>query len=196
LNTSTKTLPEGYAQSGEINLKKNKQLAIILNVAAVLVAIAVFVILAIFAAPVRPGILRLSGSFTTWTLLIQLGLMVLLFTLHELIHGIFFWVFTRSRPVFAVRALYACAGAPDWYIPARQYAVVTIGPLAVIGTVGVLLMLLVPESWVLVIAFLVALNTGGAVGDLLVFNRIFKLPRTSFANDTGDVITFYERRQG
>ena len=53
-------------------------------------------------------------------------------------------------------------------------------------------MLLVPESWVLFIAFMVALNTGGSAGDILVFTRLFKLSPTCLANDTGDVMTFYE----
>jgi hypothetical protein len=87
---------------------------------------------------------------------------------------------------------YAYAGAPDWYIPARQFMIVALAPLVVIGVAGMLLMLLVPESWVLFIAFAVALNTGGSIGDLLVFSRLFKLSPTSLANDTGDVITFYE----
>jgi hypothetical protein len=193
LNTSTKTLPEGYAQSGEINLKKNKRLAILLNAAALLVSLLAFFLLAGFAAVIRPGMMSLSGRISVGTLLILVGLVVLLLTIHELIHGFFFWVFTHSRPVFAIRPLYAYAGAPAWYIPVRQYAIISISPLGIIGAVGLLLILLAPESWVMTIAFLVALNTGGAVGDLLIYARLFKLPPSSLANDTGDVFTFYER---
>jgi hypothetical protein len=39
----------------------------------------------------------------------------------------------------------------------------------------------------------VALNTGGAAGDLFVFIRLVKYSPISFVNDTGDVVTFYER---
>jgi len=70
--------------------------------------------------------------------------------------------------------------------------IVALGPLVIIGVVGILLMLLVPESWVVLIAIMVALNSGGSMGDLLVFTRLFKLSPTSLANDTGDVMTFYE----
>ena len=38
------------------------------------------------------------------------------------------------------------------------------------------------------IAFLVALNTGGAIGDLFVFARLLKLSPSSYVNDTGDVV--------
>jgi Putative zincin peptidase len=192
MNISTKALPEGYAQSDEINLKKNKRLAIILNIIAVVVAIFSFYLLSGFTALMRPGLMNSSGSITLVMVVILVGLYVILMTMHELIHGFFFWVFTRSRPVFGIRQFYAFAGAPAWYIPTRQYAFVTLGPLIIIGVAGMLLMLIVPESWLLTIIFLVALNTGGAMGDFLVFTHLFKLPQTCLANDTGDVITFYE----
>jgi len=191
---STKTLPEGYVQSGEINLKKNKRLAITLNIVAGFVGVPSFFLLTSFAALVRPSLLNTSGSITAGVAAAFLGAVVLLMTIHELIHGLFFWVFTRSRPVFAMRLFYAYAGASDWYIPVRQFMIVALGPLVIIGVVGMLLMLLVPESWVLLIAFVVALNTGGSAGDLLVFTRLVKLSSTGLANDTGDVICFYENQ--
>jgi hypothetical protein len=190
--TSTKTLPEGYAQSGEINLKKSKRLAITLNIVAFFVAVLSFFLLSSFAALVRPGLTNTSGTITAGGVAGLVGLVVMLLTIHELIHGFFFWVFTRSRPVFALRLFYAYAGAPAWYIPTRQFAFVAVGPLVIIGAVGLLLMLLVPESWVLALVFVVAFNTGGSMGDLLVLTRLFKLSPTSLANDTGDVVTFYE----
>jgi hypothetical protein len=192
MNASTKTLPEGYVQSGEINLKKNRRLAITLNIVAGFVGVPSFFLLSSFAVLVRPSLMNTSGSITVGVWVVMLGLVVLLMTIHELIHGFFFWVFTRSRPVFAMRLFYAYAGAPDWYIPTRQFMIVALGPLVIIGAVGILLMLLVPESWVLFIALMVALNTGGSAGDLLVFTRLFKLSPTCLANDTGDVMTFYE----
>jgi len=194
--TSTQTLPEGYAQSGEINLKKNKRLAFALNIVAFFVFVPSFYLLSSFAALVRPGIMNLSGTIAAGVAAgvaaVLVGLVVMLVTIHELVHGFFFWVFTRSRPVFAMRLFYAYAGAPDWYIPTRQFAFVTVGPLVIIDAVGLLLMLLVPESWILFIAFVVAFNTAGSTGDLLVLTRLFKLSPTCLVNDTGDVITFYE----
>ncbi|MGB2896267.1 MAG: DUF3267 domain-containing protein [Anaerolineales bacterium] len=194
MNASTTTLPEGYAQIGEINLKKNKRLAVALNLLAFFVAVLCFFMLTSFAAYVRPGVITTSGTITVGGTVVVAVLVVLLLTVHELIHGLFFWVFTCSRPVFALRLFYAYAGAPDWYIPTRQFAAVAVGPLVIIDAVGLLLMLVVPESWVLLILLLVAFNTGGSIGDLLVFTNLFKLSSTSLANDTGDVMTFYERQ--
>jgi len=194
MNTPTQTLPDGYAQSGEINLKKDKRLAIILNIVSFFVFIISFILLSIFGAALRTDTLNISGSISAEAMIILLGLTVFVLILHELIHGFFFWVFSRSKPVFALRPLYAYAGAPTWYFPKRQYAIIALGPLVIIGAAGVLLTMLVPVSWLLMIAFLVALNTGGAIGDIFVFIRLLKCSPTSFANDTGDVVTFFERR--
>jgi len=195
VDTSTKTLPEGYVQSGEINLKTNKRLAITLNILGFFVAVASFFLLSSFAAEVHPSLLNTSGAITmtAGVAAVLVGLVVVLLSVHELIHGFFFWMFTRSRPVFALRVFYAYAGAPDWYLPARQYAIAAVGPLVIMGAVGLLLVLLMPESWVMFIVFVVAFNTGGSMGDLLIFTRLFKVSPTCLANDTGDIITFYER---
>jgi hypothetical protein len=191
LTSSTKTLPVGYTQSGVIDLKKDKRLAIILNIVALFVTVLSFYLLAVFATLVRPDMLNLSGSITVGALVILAVVVVMFLIIHELIHGFFFWVFTRGKPVFALRLFYAYAGAPAWHIPARQYAVITIAPLAIISAAGLLLIVLAPESWVLVVAIVVALNTGGAVGDLYVFIRLLGMSPNCLANDTGDVMTFY-----
>jgi hypothetical protein len=134
-----------------------------------------------------------SVTITLTNMLSALGLTILILPLHEGIHGLFFWIFSRSRPVFGLRPLYAYAGAPTWFFPKGQFAITTLAPLVVIGAAGLLLLLLAPISWVLMIVLLVASNTGGAVGDLFVFFRLLKSSPTSFANDTGEVVTFYER---
>ena len=193
MNASTKALPEGYVQSDEINLKTNKRLAIGLNIFGFFVAVASFFLLSSFAASVRPSLMNTSGRMTVGTAAVLVALVAILMTVHELVHGFFFWIFTRSKSVFALGVFYAYAGAPDWYLPARQYAIAAVGPLVIVGVLGLLLMLLMPESWMLFLLFVVAFNTGESMGDLLIFTRLFKVSPTCLTNDTGDIITFYER---
>jgi len=193
MNTSTQTLPAGYVQSAEINLKKDKRLMILLNIGALIVFIVMFYLLSGFTALVRPDITNFSVNITIEKMLGALGLTVIVVIMHEIIHGLFFWIFSHGRPVFALRPLYAYAGAPTWFFPKLQYAITALGPLVIIGAVGLLLLLLGPISWTLMTVFLVALNTGGAIGDIFVFFRLLKCSSTCFANDTGEVVTFFER---
>jgi hypothetical protein len=51
---STKTLPDGYKQFGEINIKDNSQLTFSLNLAAILIVIPTFLLLTSYASLVRP----------------------------------------------------------------------------------------------------------------------------------------------
>jgi hypothetical protein len=122
--SSTQTLPDGYIQTHEINLAKNKGLAVILNIVGFFIFVFSFVLLGSFANWLRPGLLSSTYTFTVnlstiGQLLALLALVALILVVHELIHGFFFWVFTRSKPVFALHLAYAYAAAPDWFIPFR-----------------------------------------------------------------------------
>jgi hypothetical protein len=59
---------------------------------------------------------------------------VLIIPLHELVHGLLFWVFTRRRPLFGLRLpFYAFAAAPvDVYLPRNPYLVVALAPLVLL----------------------------------------------------------------
>jgi hypothetical protein len=111
--------------------------------------------------------------------------------LHEAIHGLFFWVFTRSRPVFGVKLLFAYAGAPDWYIPRNQYSIVGIAPLVMISLVGFLLIPLIPLSTAQILLFGMVMNAAGAVGDIYVCGRVLRLPPDVLVRDTGFVFDVY-----
>ena len=152
-----------------------------------------FYLLSAFTAWVRPDIMTFSDTITVTNILSALGLTVLILLLHEGIHGLFFWIFSRSRPIFGLRLLYAYAGAPNWFFPKRQFTITALAPLVIIGAAGLLLLLLAPINWILMIVLLVALNTSGASGDVFVFIRLLKSSPTSFTNDTGEVVTFFER---
>jgi hypothetical protein len=198
MTSSTRILPDGYSQTHEINLANNKRLAILLNTAGVSLFFLSLVILGSSLRWSRPELL--TGTFTfRLDLLGILGLIVsviLTLLVHEFIHGFFFRMFTGSRPVFAVRLLYAYAAAPDWFIPARYYWIIGLAPLALIDMIGLLFIFLAPAGWIPVLVLLVALNTGGSVGDLYIVTRLLRLSPGSLANDAGDRVSFFEPTAG
>lgn len=192
--SSTRILPDGYRRTGEIHLAKNKGLAILINLAAIFVFVPCLILLGSFLRWARPepttgtrtfslGIAGIAGLFVS---------VVLIILLHELIHGFFFWAFTRSKPVFAVRPLYVYAAAPDWFIPARYYWIVGLAPLVLIGMIGLLSILVASAIWTPLLVFLVALNTAGAVGDIYIVARLLRLAPGSLVQDAGDHVSFFE----
>jgi len=195
--SSTRTLPDGYIQTQEINLAKNKGLAILLNIVGFIIFGLSFVLLGSFVRWARPELATITFSIRGGlsTILQLLGLLVLvaiITVVHELIHGFFFWVFTRSKPVYALRPAYAYAAAPDWFIPVRHYWIIGLAPLVIMDAIGLLLILLAPAGWILTILLLVTLNTAGSIGDLFMTAQLLRMSPASLAKDTGDRVCFFE----
>lgn len=192
--SSTRTLPDGYVQTHEVDLSKNKGLASLLNIVGVVIFFLSFVLLGWFIRWARPELSASTFSikFDLSTILGLLVLVALTVVVHEFFHGFFFWVFTRSRPVYALRPAYAYAAAPDWFIPIRHYWIIGLAPLVLMDAIGLLLILFAPASWILTIVLIVALNTAGSIGDMLITAQLLRFSTGSLAKDTGDKVSFFE----
>lgn len=198
ITAASQSIPDGYAQSAEINLAANKGLLILLNVIGTILMAITFWLMLVLAHWVRPEFLQTGVTFQVhlaafaW-LVGLLGLMLLIILVHEAIHGLFFWVFTHSRPVFALRLTYAYAAAPDWYIPSRQYCIIGLAPLVIIDLVGLLLVAVGPPGWIFAVIFGVAIHTGGAVGDVFMVGKLLRTAKDTLVKDSGDSVRFYQR---
>ncbi len=143
---ATRTLPTGYTVAGGITLKENRRLVILLNVLGIpwfiLCAVFFIVMAALLGAFGAGG----SGEFTLTITPLLVALVVLIvitfaiLVLHEMVHGLFFWLFTRARPRFGFKGAYAYAAAPGWYIPRPQFLAVGLAPLLLISLVGLLIL--------------------------------------------------------
>jgi len=122
-----------------------------------------------------------------------IALYALMIVLHEAIHGLFFWLYTRQRPQFAFKWSYAYAAAPTWYLPREEYLVTAISPFVGISALAVLLMAFAPPAWFLPILVVAAGNASGAIGDLWVVAWLLRQPPTCYAQDKGDAVTLYLR---
>jgi hypothetical protein len=190
-------LPPNYKVAYSIDLSSNIKMTLWLNLAGLVILCLVFWLLVVYTNLVRTNLTSPSLSFTVtlaslvailWVLLLIVGMLVV----HEAIHGLFFWFFTHSRPVFGLGLSYAYAAAPDWYIPLRLYWIVGLAPLILIGLGGLLVIAFGPQSWVLPAMAVVGFNTGGAVGDIWIVGRML-LGGTggSLVRDTGHSVTCY-----
>lgn len=111
--------------------------------------------------------------------------------IHEGIHGIFFWLFTHSRPKFAFRGAYAYAAAPGWYIHRNPFLVTTLAPLLIISLAGLVIMRFVPAAALAAVWFIIIMNASGSVGDMLVAVWILRHTRLGCIQDQGDKVTLY-----
>jgi hypothetical protein len=192
----TKTLPEEYQRLYALDLSKNVVALIGLNLAALpifFIAGWVFIRLSIWLRPAywQGGDILALGLGELIGVLAAIALMLLI---HEAIHGIFFWVFTKERPRFGFHGLYAYAAAPDWYLPRNKYLVVGLAPLVLISVVGVLVMPITPLVAFPALFTLLVLNAAGAIGDIYLTLRLLFGPEDVFVNDHGDKFAVYGRK--
>lgn len=197
---ASQTLPQGYREYGRISLKKNKTLLLWLNVLAVpwsMLCALFFVTMVNLLRPLNFEIRSIVFPMGIWLVVlgIVVGLLITLFVavllLHELTHGLFFWLFTRSRPAFGFKGWYAYTAAPGWYLPRAQFLVVGGAPLILLSLLGGVLLLVVP--WVVVpwVLWMLIGNAAGAIGDLYMLARLTLAPRAVVLEDRGDEMTWY-----
>jgi hypothetical protein len=114
-----------------------------------------------------------------------------LIVVHELIHGAFFWVFTRARPVFGLRGWYAFAAAPGWFLTRRQYLVTILAPFLILSVLGMFLMVILPVMHAAVVLIMTIFNATSSVGDLWIAFRLAGQRPPVVAEDRGDGVNFY-----
>ncbi len=186
-SAATRNLPEVYQEINRVDLKQNIRLAVILNLAAIPVFFAAGWFFLQIIAIVRPDGNLLWGALagTGNLVLLLLGVFAMII-IHELVHGLIFWLITRDRPVFAFRFLYAYAAAPSWFIPRNQYIVIGLAPLVLISLAGMLLFLWLPIYGVAVTLVLISFNAAGAVGDLAISGWLLTKNADLYICDQGD----------
>ncbi len=189
------TLPPHYQRHAALDLSQNKTALIGLNIASVVLFFAAGWLVLQIVPLLRPNETGQTVSFSGTDMLVFIVVLIVLVVfqvvLHELIHGLFFWIFTRDRPVFGFKGLYAYAAAPNWYVPHTQHLIVGLAPLVLITLAGFALIAVVPLAAVPLLVLLIVINAAGAVGDIAMVAWEAVQPRGTLVHDTGDAITLY-----
>ena len=187
---ATFILPEGYRKLYDIDLKQ-KRLAILVNLLALVIAVAL-VIPGALSVPLTQLWEPLDSPISALRPL-ALGLACFVYIpLHELIHGIFIRYYSGKRANYGFTLMYAYAGSDAWFakIP---YFVIALAPVVIWGVVLAILQLLVSAPWFWVVYGVQIINLSGAAGDLYVFFRLLQEPADILVRDTGTAMTVYCR---
>lgn len=197
---ATRELPRDYLEAGSVDLKRDSRLPILLSVAGLVLFLGFGWLFVVVLGRLRPEVADTGLSFRFGDLYgllaLVLGATVLMATVvvaHEAVHGLFIWLFTRSKPMFDVGLGYASAGAPGWYLSRLPYLIVALAPLLVLTLLGLVVLALAPSALLLPTVAFLALNAGGAVGDLAVAVWVLLQPADCLMNDSGDRVTLYRR---
>jgi hypothetical protein len=119
----------------------------------------------------------------------SLGVLVI----HEAIHAAGFRMF-GGRPIVGamiiqkILPVFYCS-APGFAFSKAQFSVIILGPLIVISLAGIALMPFI-DDWIVLVVPL-AVNFGGAVGDLWMFGMTMRRPTGTRIEDLKDGLRFY-----
>lgn len=199
---ATRSLPAHFQPAGTFDLRNNLRAMLQLNVFGLVLFFTSAWLFGALAFALRPAeaAIGLAVGFSDLGGFLQALIAVILVTaamivLHEAVHGVFFWWYTRAMPLFAFKGLYAYAAAPDWYLPKRQYLVVALAPLVLLSLAGVGLMAVIPSGGMLLLLLFLISNASGAVGDVWVAGWLLRQPAACYANDRGDAVTLYREEK-
>lgn len=190
---STKNLPDDYSLHKTLDLSNRRSL-IILNLIAIVLLFPLFYIFDHLVNILRPELtmnLEKAIDLPLINLIILVALISLTIILHELIHGVFFWIYTREIPEFAFKGLYAYAAAPEWYIPKSKFVIVGLSPSILITTGIILLMMVLPSNLIIYIFLAGIFNVSGSLGDFFIIGWIFTQPKDLLVRDSGDSFSIY-----
>ena len=191
---ATNVQPENAVLVYSLDLKKNIAALWGMNLGSVFLLLIFGWFFVWYARLVRPNILAEVGSRSFNPIYFVISLVVVfvvMIVVHELIHGAFFWVFTRQRPKFGLRGWYAFASAPGWYFPRRQYLVIGLAPVVCLSLLGSFLLAVLPAGALVLVLFAMIFNAASSIGDLWVCIRLIFERRPVVVEDVGDGMSFY-----
>jgi hypothetical protein len=185
-------LPEGYKEIYSVNLQKNKKMAVVINLMALVIAAA----LAVPAHIVIPvsSLFDMSGGIGRYMLRfgVLLVLCVAYIILHELVHGAAMRMCGTKKIKYGFTGMYAYAGSDDYYAK-KPYIFIALAPVVLWGVVLAAVNIFVPYDWFWVVYLIQISNLSGAAGDFFVTVKFLGMPKDILIKDCGVGMTVYSK---
>ena len=181
-------LPKNYKKIGVIDLdSKRSPEKRRVNLLAMILAVAV----AMLCYRVQPFDEAVSGLMSkAWVLMALLGVLFAYIILHEVVHGIFIRVLTKTKPVYGMKSIYLYAGSQA-YLDRRSYAIIALAPAAIFGVILLVLALLLPAEWFWLVQIVQICNIAGSAGDFYCVYRVLRMKKNILIQDLGTGMKLY-----
>ena len=189
-------LPGGYRQIKKIDLIKNRREAIVVNViSAALLVVMIFIGFLIYGLKRLAELLLTDNPEELRDLTVKLAatlaLCALNAALHETVHGVCMKIFCgKCRLKIGAKPFYVYVTS-NAFFSKRDYNLIAVAPILIIGISCAVLCRLVPPEWFLAIYTILSINVAGAAGDIYVFSILSRMPKDILINDTGVSIMVY-----
>ena len=187
---AVKELPVGYKKIFSVNLQKDKKIATIINVGAILIAVLMAVPMN-FYIPISTLFDFTQGVKNYFTRFIVLMVsMIAYLILHEAVHGVAMKICGTKKVKYGFTGLYAYAGSDDFY-DKKSYIFIALAPVVLWGIVLAVVNCFVSQNWFWVVYLIQISNISGAAGDFYVTAKFSKMPDDILVTDCGVGMTVY-----
>lgn len=191
---AVENLPEGYTKIYAVDLQKDKKIALLVNILAIVIAV-LLVVPMHFVVPIFSMFSMESGMQNYIIRFVALiALMILYMILHELVHGIAMKICGTKKVKYGFTGLYAFAGSKDYY-DKKAYIFIALAPVVLWGTVLAVINPFVPVEWFWIVYLIQIMNLSGAAGDLFVTVKFSRLPRDILIQDYGVGMSVFSKVQ-
>lgn len=130
---------------------------------------------------------RFSTFLEGFIYMIVGGFVILI--IHELIHGLFFWLFSRKKVTFGFKQGLAYASCPGFLFSKTQFFITLSSPFIVIT--ALLLILQLSLFHPIVMLFLLSWHASACAGDFYMIKLIRKAPANIRVEDTASGIDLW-----
>ncbi len=189
----TEKLPNNYQQRMEIDLNKNKKLAVWVNLSSILLLLPFASFYYIFFF--KPFAIPKISSLIINSIVFIFGLIAAII-LHEAIHGITFKAYSpKAKIKFGFTGLYAYAGNSSGYYYKNAYNTIAIMPCVCI-TLALIITLFFVRNYsdiFFVIYAIMSIHFTACFGDFYVCFVLSKLPNHTYILDNGTSMNLYVR---
>lgn len=187
---AVKELPVGYKEIFSVNLQKDKKIATIINVGAILIAVLMAVPMN-FYIPISTLFDFTQGVKNYYARFIVLMVsMIAYLILHEAVHGVAMKICGTKKVRYGFTGLYAYAGSDDFY-DKKSYIFIALAPVVLWGIVLAVVNCFVSQNWFWVVYLIQISNISGAAGDIYVTAKFSKMPDDILVTDCGVGMTVY-----
>jgi hypothetical protein len=188
---ATQTLPPTYFPYNNLSPTKLRKTYWVTYIFGIALAWLSFRFLRLIAEILRPDFQPRPLHFEVPTLerlgsmLVTLFVLAVVVAIHEFIHVIFLWFFTGHRPIIVAGGGNLAVRLPSWYIPRNKFLVINLAPFCIIGLVGLLLLLVVPQRYISLTVFLTAMSVGCSIADITSSAYLFLHPPSVYLETDG-----------
>lgn len=189
---AVKNLPEGYREICTIDLQKNKKMALVVNLLAIVIA-ALLAIPMHYVVPISSLFSMENGMQSYMFRFVGMFVLLILYmVLHELVHGIAMKMCGTKKVKYGFTGIYAYATSNDFY-DKKTYIFIALAPVVLWGIVLAVVNMFVSLEWFWVVYLIQISNLSGAAGDLYVTVKFLRLPSDILIQDYGVGMTVFSK---